>query len=189
MSAAAFYRVCACSLYNHQPHPVTSRAEWERHLIIQEQDRLRELFEDSSEEGVDHIGDGDTSSEGEMRGGRDESSAGDRHDSISSSTNETKSQADGSSPGELALSDNSTSSPGSASHRRPQFGNQRGYETEESLSPQLEIAASSVGLRMSLDRETSAEIVDSRPRGISPPPRRILRLEPPSRDRSVCCEP
>lgn len=48
MSGSAFYRECNCSLLSVRPHIVRSRAEWERHVIVQEQDRLNQLFESSS---------------------------------------------------------------------------------------------------------------------------------------------
>lgn len=40
----SFYRNCYCSLLSVRPHPVTSAADWERHIQAQEQDRLDELF-------------------------------------------------------------------------------------------------------------------------------------------------
>lgn len=48
MPSSAFYRECTCSLLSVRPHPVTSRAEWARHLAVKEQDRLKELFGNSS---------------------------------------------------------------------------------------------------------------------------------------------
>ncbi|KAH8152719.1 uncharacterized protein LAJ45_02943 [Morchella importuna] len=44
---SGFYRECYCSLLDACPQPVTRRAEWERHGAALEQDRLRELFQDS----------------------------------------------------------------------------------------------------------------------------------------------
>lgn len=49
MSGSTFYRECNYSLLSVRSHIVTSRAEWERNVIVQEQDRLDQLFESSSD--------------------------------------------------------------------------------------------------------------------------------------------
>lgn len=77
MSQIQFYRECNCSLLAVRPHPVTSVADWRRHIQVLEQDRLDELFQGSdspsppgepsessqSEDRIVHHHQGDESSE------------------------------------------------------------------------------------------------------------------------------